>query len=212
MARDQQPTRRRAGKRTTVTRRTVLGQSLGAALAGGIFAALGEPTVDAAAPQASGSQPIGIPLQNGVRRIVTANNAQGKSFIVSDERITTGAFPSLFKTTGESPLGPGAPGELKEFLPTDAPQLEPALGGSSFHYVSMPPWKADSKPIWHRTATIDYNILLEGELVLMVDSGEVLLHPGDVVVQRNTIHAWRNNSTTMPVRWVAVLVPIRKQA
>jgi hypothetical protein len=38
----------------------------------------------------------------------------------------------------------------------------------------------------------------------------VILHPGDVVVQRNTLHAWKNGSTTAPVRWVAVLVPIAR--
>ena len=59
--------------------------------------------------------------------------------------------------------------------------------------------------------TLDYNILLGGELVLMVDEGETTLHPGDVVIQRNTMHAWRND-TNASVYWVAVLVPIRRQA
>ena len=193
-----------------MNRRTVLESSIGAALVGlcvkgfdvGVEAA-GQP----GAPAASN-----VLRQDGVRRIVTANNAQGKSFIVSDQRITTGQFPSLFKATGDEPLGPGAPGEMKTFLPTDMPQIEPALGGSSFHYVVLPPHRSDTKPVWHRTLTLDYNILLAGELVLMVDSGEVVLHPGDVVVQRNTSHAWRNNSTAQPVQWVAVLVPIRRQA
>src|SRR5262245_19176810 len=189
-------------------RRTVLESSLGAALVG-----LGLKGLDVgieAAGQQVGTGRSNVLRQDGVRRIVTANNAQGKSFIVSDERITTGQFPSLFKATGDNPLGPGAPGEMKTFLPTDMPQIEPALGGSSFHYVVLPPHRADTKPVWHRTLTLDYNILRAGELALMVESGEVTLHPGDVVVQRNTSHAWRNNSTSQPVQWVAVLVPIRK--
>jgi hypothetical protein len=191
-------------------RRTVLEGSLGAALMGLSLKGL-DVQIDAAGQQV-GTASSNVLRQDGVRRIVTANNAQGKSFIVSDERITTGQFPSLFKATGDNPLGPGASGEMKTFLPTDMPQIEPALGGSSFHYVVLPPHRADTKPVWHRTLTLDYNILLAGELVLMVDSGEVALHPGDVVVQRNTSHAWRNNSTSQPVQWVAVLVPIRKQA
>jgi uncharacterized cupin superfamily protein len=93
-------------------------------------------------------------------------------------------------------------------MPTDAPQLEPSPGGSSFHFVTLPPTAAGAKPFWHRTMTLDYNILLGGDLVLMVDEGETTLHPGDVVIQRNTSHAWRNDTKT-PVYWVAVLVPIR---
>jgi quercetin dioxygenase-like cupin family protein len=95
-------------------------------------------------------------------------------------------------------------------MPTDAPQLEPALGGSSFTFVTLPPTPKGAKPGWHRTTTLDFNILLGGDLVLMVDEGETLLHPGDVVIQRNTMHAWRND-TSAPVYWVAVLVPIRKR-
>ncbi len=199
------------GNRSAIDRRTVLERTLGATLAGAVFGGF-VADIAAAGQQRGATGSPNILGPEGVRRIVTANNAQGKSFIVSDQRITTGQFPSLFKATGDNPLGPGAAGEMKEFLPTDTPQIEPALGGSSFHYVTMPAWKPDMKPLWHRTLTLDYNILLAGELVLMVDSGEVTLHPGDVVVQRNTLHAWRNNSTTEPVRWVAVLVPIRRQA
>jgi cupin domain len=192
-----------------ISRRALFDASLGAALAGTLLGGLREASLEAAVAQPqSGTGPSGISLQAGVRRIVTANNAQGKSFILSDERVTGGQFPSLFKATGDNPLGPGAAGELKKVLPTDQPQLEPSLGGSSFHFVSLPPWKPDTKPLWHRTTTLDYNILLEGELVMLVETGEVILHPGDVVVQRNTLHAWKNSSTTAPVRWVAVLVPI----
>ena len=79
-------------------------------------------------------------------------------------------------------------------LPTDIPQIEPAAGGSSFHYQTLPP--TTGEPVWQTTETVDYNILLSGELVLMVDAGEVTLHPGDVVVQRNTAHAWRNPTKT----------------
>jgi mannose-6-phosphate isomerase-like protein (cupin superfamily) len=194
----------------TIDRRTALEQVVRAAVAGALFGGAGTNLAAAGQqPRTSGPNILG---SGGVRRIITANDAQGKSFIVSDQRITTGEFPSLFKTMGDNPLGPGAPGEMKEFLPTDAPQIEPSLGGSSFHYVTLPPWKPDMKPFWHRTLTVDYNILLAGELVLMVNSGEVTLRPGDVVVQRNTSHAWRNNSMTEPVHWVAVLVPIRRQA
>ena len=47
--------------------------------------------------------------------------------------------------------------------------------------------------------------------MLVLDKEEVTVHPGDVVIQRNTMHAWRN-PTGEPVYWVAVLVPIRQRA
>jgi uncharacterized cupin superfamily protein len=46
----------------------------------------------------------------------------------------------------------------------------------------------------HRTRTLDYVVMIEGELVLILDDSEVVLHPGDVVVQRGTNHAWENRS------------------
>jgi hypothetical protein len=49
-------------------------------------------------------------------------------------------------------------------------------------------------PNMHKTATIDYGILIEGELWLILDKDEVRLQPGDVVVQRGTNHAWSNCS------------------
>jgi uncharacterized cupin superfamily protein len=46
----------------------------------------------------------------------------------------------------------------------------------------------------HRTRSIDYGIVLEGEIYLILDDSEVLLRTGDVVVQRGTDHAWENRS------------------
>ncbi|WP_428243182.1 cupin domain-containing protein [Gynuella sp.] len=106
--------------------------------------------------------------------------------------------------------------------PTGKPvTLQPASGGTTIRVVDIPPdsvqnniseealtdafadlgasHAADTQTdkrhkIMHRTETIDYGILLSGELWLMVDEGEVLLKPGDIVVQRGTNHAWSNRS------------------
>jgi quercetin dioxygenase-like cupin family protein len=51
-----------------------------------------------------------------------------------------------------------------------------------------------SHPFMHRTETIDYGIVLEGELVLILDRGETTVRAGDIVVQRGTNHAWANRS------------------
>ncbi len=49
-------------------------------------------------------------------------------------------------------------------------------------------------PAMHRTETIDYGIVLDGEIMLIVDEGETLVQAGDIVVQRGTNHAWSNRS------------------
>ncbi|KQI68972.1 cupin [Loktanella sp. 3ANDIMAR09] len=49
-------------------------------------------------------------------------------------------------------------------------------------------------PLMHRTESVDYGIVIAGEITLLLDDAEVTLHPGDVVVQRGTIHAWANRS------------------
>lgn len=55
---------------------------------------------------------------------------------------------------------------------------------------------ADNKrhPMMHRTETVDYAIVLEGELVMVLDDQDVVLHQGDVVIQCGTNHAWANRS------------------
>jgi quercetin dioxygenase-like cupin family protein len=193
-----------------VERRIILEQLAGVGLVSAAFGSLGSIDLLAAGQAATPGAPVsGLNLAKGVRRVITGHNAAGRSYIIKDDRIITGPFPSLYKATGEEPLGPAPAGEPQKIMPTDAPQLEPAPGGSSLTFVTLPPTPKGARPGWHRTTTLDFNILLGGDLVLMVDEGETLLHPGDVVIQRNTLHAWRND-TNAPVYWVAVLVPIRK--
>ena len=57
----------------------------------------------------------------------------------------------------------------------------------------------------HRTETVDYGIVLEGELVLMVDQGETLCRAGDIIVQRGTNHGWANRSGK-PCRIAFILI------
>ena len=60
-------------------------------------------------------------------------------------------------------------------------------------------------PLMHRTETVDYAVVLEGEIQLLLDEGEVNLKAGDVVIQRGTNHAWRN-PTNKPTRMLYVLM------
>jgi mannose-6-phosphate isomerase-like protein (cupin superfamily) len=66
--------------------------------------------------------------------------------------------------------------------------------------------KADSPhPLMHRTESVDYGIVIEGELTLVLDDSEVQLKPGSVVIQRGTNHAWANRSQA-PCRMLFVLI------
>jgi len=49
-------------------------------------------------------------------------------------------------------------------------------------------------PLMHRTQTIDYGIVLEGEMTMVLDEGEATIRAGDIVIQRGTSHAWANRS------------------
>lgn len=60
-------------------------------------------------------------------------------------------------------------------------------------------------PFMHRSETIDYGIILEGEIVMIVDKGETLCRKGDVIIQRGTNHAWANRSNK-PCRVAFILI------
>lgn len=60
-------------------------------------------------------------------------------------------------------------------------------------------------PFMHRTETVDYAVVLDGEIVLLLDDEEVYLKAGDVVIQRGTNHAWSNRSSK-PCRMLYVLI------
>lgn len=63
-------------------------------------------------------------------------------------------------------------------------------------------------PLMHRTESVDYGVVIDGEIVLLLDEEEVTLRPGDVVIQRGTIHAWANRSNAI-CRMLFVLTDAR---
>ena len=63
-------------------------------------------------------------------------------------------------------------------------------------------------PLMHRTVTVDYAVVLEGEITMLLDDSEVHLTAGDVVIQRGTNHAWSNRSGK-PVRMLYILMDAR---
>jgi mannose-6-phosphate isomerase-like protein (cupin superfamily) len=65
--------------------------------------------------------------------------------------------------------------------------------------------KGGRHPLMHRTETVDYAVVLEGEITMLLDDSEVNLTAGDVVIQRGTNHAWSNRSGK-PVRMLYILM------
>lgn len=83
----------------------------------------------------------------------------------------------------------------------DGPQLDKEQSRALFAAVGLEKnaerYKAGRHPLMHRTESVDYGIVLSGEVVLLLDDSEVHLKPGDVVVQRGTVHAWTNRNDTI---------------
>lgn len=65
--------------------------------------------------------------------------------------------------------------------------------------------ESDRHPGMHKTQTVDYAILLEGEIVALMDEGELVMRAGDVLIQRGTMHAWSNRSGR-PAKMAFVLI------
>nr|GAT47299.1 predicted protein [Mycena chlorophos] len=75
----------------------------------------------------------------------------------------------------------------------DHPEVPPALNASSFRCWDFAP--GDVTPA-HRTQSLDYGIVMKGSVVLELDNGErTTLNEGDTVVQRGTMHTWRNETS-----------------
>jgi len=150
-----------------------------------------------------------------IRRIVTGDDAKGESRIIED------APASAIRTVAERP-GYRAVNVWR--TNADAVEkhqgILPPKGGTILRIIDFPPEPADSQelqrqldstfggiykdaahdrrpgkhPGMHRTETVDYAIILEGEIWAVMDHGETLMRAGDVLIQRGTNHAWANRS------------------
>ncbi|KAI0536011.1 hypothetical protein GGR58DRAFT_417768 [Xylaria digitata] len=150
------------------------------------------------------------------KRYITSHNAQGQAIIDQtfppeapfyELRSGDAAFAQCYVTENYPPqLADGA--DLKaygRFL--EKPPGLIVSTGTVLRYVDMPP-KHESP--MHQTVSMDYGVVLEGEVELVLDSGETQkLSRGDICVQRATMHAWRNVSTTDWARMLYILQPVQ---
>ena len=168
-----------------------------------------------------------------IRRIVTGHNDQGKAIIAIDDLAPNATeikgWPGLCVTelwvTGEMPVDNNGKSDQGE----RPMRHDPTPNGTIFRIVEIPPESAtkaidttaafehlgstnkpkaeDSAkhPSMHKTKSIDYLVVMSGEMWMVMEEGEVLLRPGDCIVQRGTNHAWVNKGDK-PCLLAAILI------
>ena len=135
------------------------------------------------------------------RRVVTGHDPQGQSVKLSDgipeqdhpmQGSAVGAdFIEIWNAAEAVPTLASAPASE----PTARPfTIMPATGHLVRIVEIYPPHMGGRRTVMHRTRTLDYAVVIEGEVVLILDDGEHVLGPGSVVVQRGTDHAWENRT------------------
>ena len=157
-----------------------------------------------------------------VRQVVTGHDAKGRAVFVRDEQVDGMPIPGLgelaFLWNADEPAtypnagnNPGAPG------------IFPPVGGIRFIMSTYLPGgvvapkptpemhiEDGDEPGFHRTDTTDFGVLLSGNIVAELDDGaEVLLSPGDVLVQNGTRHRWRVIGDA-PATMVAFIIGARR--
>lgn len=146
-----------------------------------------------------------------VKRLITTHDASTKKAVFSDAIPENIPIDSVGEATFQlAYITKGVPVELNKDadLAVYKPYLEspPGLvtsGGTVLRFVDMAPGLISPM---HRTVSLDYGVVLEGEIELVLDSGETKkMTRGDVAIQRGTMHAWRNLSTTSWARMLYVL-------
>ena len=147
-----------------------------------------------------------------VRRIVTGHDAQGRAIVATDETFTaieSTARPGISRvevwSTDKMPVdnSEGAAGEAQRAGFVKRYNYVGTGQGSVIRVTSFAP---GSPGFMHRTETCDYAILLSGECDLELDDGKtVQMKPGDICVQRGTMHAWVNRGSE-PAVFAFVLV------
>ena len=164
------------------------------------------------------------------RRIVTGHDAQGKAVVLFDaalqakQRSAGGNGMTLLWVTGESPADVAGSADRAQ----TQVGVPPPANGTIFRIVDFAPLPPNAPPVdhhqilvsmgidpatqgyarhanTHRTRTIDYAIVLDGEIDMLLDDTEIRVKAGDVLVQQATNHAWVNNGSK-PCRIAFILI------
>ena len=156
-----------------------------------------------------------------IRRVVTGLDADNKAVVMFDSRVplqggplglratnlwVTDSYPIGFSfkddtsaiPVGISPLDNGTKFRVVEFPPLDAAteaKMEPGSLMKAVGPVAPARGRPVTHPLMHRTRSVDYAVVMSGEIDMVLDDTVVHLKPGDTIVQQATNHAWVNHGT-----------------
>ena len=131
-----------------------------------------------------------------LRRIVTGISDEGKSIILIDgdaansKEMVSGFSRTDIWTTETTPVDNTGNEDMGA-----RDILFPSQSGTLFTYVEIHPGYGVEEPGWHTTDTVDYVVILKGEVYFLLEEEEVLLKAGDLLVIRGTNHTWANRSS-----------------
>ena len=151
--------------------------------------------------------PLSTPADPAIRRVVTGHDAANVAKVIMDSPATNwkssspGTVSTLIWSTDRTPADISV-GEAIEDLGARILGTAPPASGTRFAVIDFPPGNTGRM---HRTETIDYVIVIAGEIDMDMDASTVHLKAGDVMVQRGTNHAWVNRGT-VPARLAFVLI------
>src|ERR1700722_3272189 len=177
-----------------------------------------------------------MPLSQNVRRVVTVVDDGGKAVVLFDgdnphrmARPDRGSVSRMLWMTDRSPAAiEGTADRAAAHV-----GIAPPAGGSVFRIVEFPPITPEIErlppghmqnelaphaperglpprhPLMHRTRTLDYAVVMEGEIDMLLDDSEIHLKAGDVLIQQGTNHAWVNRGTE-PCRIAFVLIDAKE--
>jgi quercetin dioxygenase-like cupin family protein len=126
-----------------------------------------------------------------IRRVVTGHDEQGRAKVIFDEQVKNvisnrpGATSSVIWSSDSLPVNNDGNDD-----PSGKSIGTTLKNGSVFRVVQFDPGVS---PRNHRTDSIDYAVVISGEIDMALDIGTVHLKQGDVLVQRGTVHNWINN-------------------
>lgn len=131
-----------------------------------------------------------------IRRVVTGHDSSNVAKALIDGRATNAKFPQAGLVSTMMWCTDGTPatvpvGEKIEDMGARILGTAPPAKGTRFAVIDFPP---GNHPHMHRTETVDYVIVMEGEIDMDMDDSTVKLKAGDIMVQRGTNHAWANRS------------------
>ena len=134
-----------------------------------------------------------------IRRVVTGHDARNVAKVLIDAPATnakkpnSGVVSTLMWITDKNPADIGT-GETIEDMGARIVGTPPPANGTRFCVIDFPP---GNPPHMHRTETVDYVIVMEGEIDMDMDDSTVKLKAGDVMIQRGTNHAWANRGSKL---------------